>query len=231
MKFQSRVITAVCLISVFLLPSLSFGHGGGLDSYGCHHNRKAGGYHCHQGSFAGQYFSSKEDMLQKMKVGNAQEERPDQSISGNNLIEAQVISVTDGDTLNLFIGREKVTVRLIGVDTPEFHESQKLHRDAQRTGNDEKTIIELGAKASSFAKSLVKKGDQVRLEYDWDKRDKYGRRLAYVWLDNTRMLNEILICEGYANAYTQYPFKQEYMDRFRNCERDARELQKGLWKQ
>lgn len=132
--------------------------------------------------------------------------------------------------MEVSINGEKEKIRLIGVDTPEIHESQKLHRDAQRTRKDEKTIIELGAKASSFAKSLVKKGDQVRLEYDWSRRDKYGRLLAYVWLDNTRMLNDILICEGYANAYTQYSFKQEYMDRFRDCENNARESHRGLWK-
>lgn len=42
---------------VFLLmPTLAFAHGGGLDANGCHHNRKAGGYHCHRGPLAGQSF-------------------------------------------------------------------------------------------------------------------------------------------------------------------------------
>jgi len=44
----------------------SFAHGGGLDSYGCHNDRKHGGYHCHRGKFAGQSFSSKAEMLQAM---------------------------------------------------------------------------------------------------------------------------------------------------------------------
>jgi nuclease-like protein len=43
------------------------------------------------------------------------------------------------------------------------------------------------------------------------------------------MLNETLICEGYANAETRYSFQQAYMDRFRACERQAREQGKGLW--
>jgi hypothetical protein len=42
-----------------------FPHGGGLDAYGCHNNRKAGGYHCHRGPYAGESFSSKEEMLRK----------------------------------------------------------------------------------------------------------------------------------------------------------------------
>ena|SRR5262245_2468200 len=43
------------------------------------------------------------------------------------------------------------------------------------------------------------------------------------------MLNETIVCEGYANALTRYPFRQEYMDRFRACERQARAQGKGLW--
>ena len=46
----------------------AYPHGGGLDGYGCHNNRKAGGYHCHRGPLAGQSFSSKEEMLKKLSV-------------------------------------------------------------------------------------------------------------------------------------------------------------------
>lgn len=56
------------LFSIFMLlatsSSSALAHGGGLDSYGCHNNRKHGGYHCHRGQFAGQSFSSKSEMLQ-----------------------------------------------------------------------------------------------------------------------------------------------------------------------
>ena len=47
-------------------PVETFAHGGGLDGFGCHHNRKAGGYHCHRGPLAGQNFSSKEKAMQAM---------------------------------------------------------------------------------------------------------------------------------------------------------------------
>ncbi|HEV8715622.1 MAG TPA: thermonuclease family protein [Candidatus Binatia bacterium] len=69
----------------------------------------------------------------------------------------------------------------------------------------------------------------VQLEYDQQLGDKYQRLLAFVWLSDGRMLNETIICEGYANALTRYPFRQEYMDRFRACERVVREQRKGLW--
>ena len=127
--------------------------------------------------------------------------------------------VVDGDTLVL---SNDERVRLIGVDTPEVHESAKLYRDAERTEQDVTTIRALGKQASAFTKSLIPSGTQVRLEYDQQPRDKYNRLLAFVWLPDGRMVNETIICEGYANAYTRYPFKQEYyIDRFRACERQA----------
>jgi len=49
------------LISV-LLPNAAAPHRGGLDSYGCHQDRKQGGYHCHRGRFAGQTFASRQQM-------------------------------------------------------------------------------------------------------------------------------------------------------------------------
>jgi len=54
---------------IFLITSSgsALAHGGGLDSYGCHNNRKYGGYHCHRGQFAGESFSSKAEMLQAVQ--------------------------------------------------------------------------------------------------------------------------------------------------------------------
>jgi hypothetical protein len=56
---------AVGVLLVLLIALNAYPHGGGLDAYGCHHNRKAGGYHCHHGQFAGQSFTSQQEMLQK----------------------------------------------------------------------------------------------------------------------------------------------------------------------
>jgi micrococcal nuclease len=71
-------------------------------------------------------------------------------------------------------------------------------------------------------------GKEVRLEYDWQKRDKYGRLLAYVFLMDGTFLNAEIIKQGYGFAYTRYPFK--YLDEFRRYEREARENKRGLWK-
>jgi micrococcal nuclease len=132
--------------------------------------------------------------------------------------------VVDGDTLLLKNGQR---VRLIGVDTPEVHTSKKLYRDAERSGKDVKTIRKLGKRASDFVKSLVKPGDKIVLKYDWQRIDKYGRILAYVYLEDGTFLNAEIIKQGYGHAYTRFPFK--YMEDFRRYEREARENKRGLW--
>ncbi len=140
----------------------------------------------------------------------------------------KVKRVVDGDTLLLTNGER---VRLIGVDTPEVHDSEKLDRDAQSTGRDIKTIKALGKKASAFTKSLVDK-KEVRLEFDQANahikhRDKYGRILAYVYLSDGTFVNAAIIKQGYGLAYTLFPFK--YIEEFRRYEKKARENERGLW--
>ena len=55
--------------SVCAAFAVVYAHGGGLDAHGCHHNRKAGGYHCHRGPLPGQSFSSKDEMLRQLNAG------------------------------------------------------------------------------------------------------------------------------------------------------------------
>lgn len=136
--------------------------------------------------------------------------------------------VIDGDTIEISTGER---VRLIGIDTPEVYESNKLRSDAERTGRDIKTIQALGKKASEYTKKWIY-GKRVRLELDRENahlghKDKYGRLLAYVYLLDGTFFNAQIIKDGYANAYTRFPFK--YMDEFRKLEREARENGRGLW--
>ena len=122
-----------------------------------------------------------------------------------------VVRVIDGDTVVLETGDR---VRLIGVDTPE-------------TVHPSKPVEHYGKEASAYTKGLLE-GKTVRLEYDQQTRDRYGRILAYVFRDSL-FINAELIKQGYAHAYTRYPFKQEYMDLFRSLEQKARESGRGLW--
>jgi micrococcal nuclease len=122
----------------------------------------------------------------------------------------QCTRVVDGDTIVLD-GNERV--RLIGVDTPE-------------TVHPSKPVEFFGKEASAFTKRTVE-GKKVRLKYDWQLKDKYGRTLAYVYLSDGTLLNAEIIKQGYGHAYTKYPFK--YLEDFRKYEREAREQGKGLW--
>ncbi len=144
-------------------------------------------------------------------------------------VPCEVVRVVDGDTFHCLLeGKEEVKVRLIGVDTPESSENQKAVRDAQRSGRDVREIVRMGKKSAEFTKSLLPKGSTVYLEFDVQKTDKYGRLLAYVWLSDGRMLNELLVREGYAQVYT-IPPNVKYQERFLEAQRKAREEGKGLW--
>ena len=141
---------------------------------------------------------------------------------------AQIVKVIDGDTFEIqYLGKiEKV--RLIGIDTPEAHANAKAVKDAARTGADINVIVEQGNDAKNFVKQFVPGGTQVRMEVDVNDRDKYGRLLAYLFLEDGRMINEEIVKAGYANLMT-YPPNVRYKERFLSAYRFARENKKGLW--
>ena len=122
----------------------------------------------------------------------------------------RVERVVDGDTIIVGgVGR----VRLIGVDTPESVDPRR-------------PVEFFGKEASAFTRRLVD-GKRVRLEYDWERTDRYGRTLAYVYLSDGTFVNAEIIRRGYGHAYTRFPFK--HLDRFRRFEREARVAGRGLW--
>ncbi|MBU3933118.1 MAG: thermonuclease family protein [Candidatus Omnitrophica bacterium] len=135
-----------------------------------------------------------------------------------------VTRAVDGDTLVL---ENKERVRLIGIDTPEMHESNKLNRDAQRSGQDVETIKQLGRQSYAFTKKLVE-GKRVRLEFDVERFDKYKRILAYVYLEDGTFVNARIVQEGYASLMT-YPPNVKYADLFLKLYQEARQNQRGLW--
>lgn len=135
-----------------------------------------------------------------------------------------VSRVVDGDTLKLSDGRR---VRLIGVDTPELHYSEKLLRDARRTNRDIKTIQAMGKRAVQFTKQLCE-NKRIRLEFDVTKVDKYKRMLAYAYLDDGTFVNAEILKEGYAQVMT-IPPNVKYADYFLKMQRQARDARRGLW--
>ncbi len=146
-------------------------------------------------------------------------------------VPCRVIKVYDGDTFKCRLeSGEEVKVRLIGVDTPESRRNRKAYRDAERSGKSVEEIVRLGRKASAFTKKLIPPGTVVYLETDVQLHDRYGRLLAYVYLPDGRMLNEVLVEEGYATAYTVPP-NVKYAERFVQLQREAMKKRKGLWKE
>jgi len=134
----------------------------------------------------------------------------------------RVERIIDGDTFVCSGER----VRLIGIDAPESRPNARLER--QRALGDTQVVLALGRRAKKFFSELLPPGTVVRLELDVQERDRYGRLLAYVWLPDGRMANEVMLEEGYAMLLT-IPPNVRYAERLRRAWRLAIEEQRGLW--
>ncbi len=139
-----------------------------------------------------------------------------------------VVKIVDGDTFKAAWNGDTVTIRLCGVDTPESKKNAKAKKDALRSGQDIQLITNLGKRSTLYLKHIMPVGSHVTFEFDVRERDRYGRLLAYVYLGK-QMVNEQLVKDGYATTMTIAP-NVKYAERFRNAEREAREMNRGLWR-
>lgn len=142
--------------------------------------------------------------------------------------KCRLVRIVDGDTLIVEYNGKHERVRLTGIDTPEVSVNDKALRDAERKKIDVNVIVNQGRKASEFAESLLAGEEMLFLEFDVNKRDRYGRILAYVYLADGRMVNELMLKAGYASLMT-IPPNVKYRDRFLKAYREARSLKRGLW--
>ena len=127
-----------------------------------------------------------------------------------------VIKVIDGDTFWVDNGSKKgLKIRLIGVDAPESRNAFK------------KVIGYYGKESKQFMTSLIA-GKKVRLEYDVDPLDQYGRTLAYVYLQDGTFVNAELVKMGFGMVMTVPP-NVKYAESFIKLERMARHRSVGLW--
>jgi len=124
--------------------------------------------------------------------------------------EYRVVRVIDGDTIVL---ENDERVRYIGIDSPEL-------------GKGDGSEVRLADEAREFNRGLVEE-KRVRLEFDEKQRDRYGRLLAYVYLGDL-MVNEELVRSGLARA-RDYPPNLRYRERFEKAEGEAKERGLGLW--
>ncbi|HPN37056.1 MAG TPA: thermonuclease family protein [Melioribacteraceae bacterium] len=153
-------------------------------------------------------------------------DKQEPNINSQNTVT--ITKIVDGDTFNVIYNGKKEKVRLIGIDTPESKINKKAIKDSERNRSDVKKIVSLGLKAKEFVKSIVKVGDELKVEFDVRERDQYGRLLVYLYLKNGKMLNNFIIEEGYAAPLT-YPPNVKYEELFRNSYKISRANNKGLW--
>jgi micrococcal nuclease len=117
-----------------------------------------------------------------------------------------IAHVSDGDSIKC---RDGARVRLIGIDAPELDQEP------------------FGKRSRAALERRIPPGSVVALEFDVQARDRYGRYLAYVWLDG-RLINEEQVAEGYAATITVPP-NVRLAERLRTALASARERQAGLW--
>lgn len=163
------------------------------------------------------------ETLEPLFPGISSSHKPLPSKNKGTLTEGiwTVVHVVDGDTLDVADDAgSKYRVRLIGANTPE-------------TVKPNTPVEPFGPQASDFTKrKIAEANDRVRLAFDGDEVDKYGRSLAMVYLqlpDGEVWLNELLIREGLAHAQLQYRYSQGAKTAFRQAEAEAKSAKRNLW--
>lgn len=140
--------------------------------------------------------------------------------------EAELTSITDGDTIWVRLNGEKEKIRLLEINTPE-----SVHSDESRNTT-------FGEEASDYMKSLLEDVDTLYLTRDETDRDQYGRLLRMVWLERPeepfdeteireKSVNARLILEGYALPVEFDDYS--YVELFRQFQEEAMEGERGLW--
>jgi micrococcal nuclease len=125
-----------------------------------------------------------------------------------------VTRVVDGDTIEIARkGGERV--RLIGIDCEEV-------------GRDRIDPQSPGWQAALWVFEQLEPDAQVRLRYDTEREDKYGRTLAYVYLPDGRMLNEELLKEGWAKTM-RIPPNTKHAKEFTKLQAEAKAANKRRW--
>lgn len=153
--------------------------------------------------------------LSNLILNNTTYNISNENINFNELNRYKVVSVIDGDTIKINYNSSAKKVRLIGIDTPE-----------SVSPNKEKNSI-YGKEASEYTKNRLE-GKDIFIEFDVQETDKYGRLLAYVYLEDGTMYNKELIEKGYAQVAT-YPPNVKYVEEFKQIQEQARNNKVGFW--
>ncbi len=156
---------------------------------------------------------AKKDIASVLQWDNAKEGKIVRTPLKAKQIEGMVTRVIDGDTVEVSVNREHLTIRLLGIDAPEFYD-------------DSGSISDYGLKSKNYVSALIE-NKKVELEFDSNKTDKYGRTLAYLFLDDAVDIQRELVLKGLAYAYRAFPVSR--LGEYEVYESLAREQKLGIW--
>jgi micrococcal nuclease len=127
----------------------------------------------------------------------------------------RVVRVVDGDTVRVALGGREEPVRYIGIDTPETHRPD--------------TPVQCYARRAARENARLVAGERVRLVTDVERRDRFGRLLAYVYrARDGHFVNAALVRGGFARTLTIEP-NVRFAARFARLAAEARLAGRGLW--
>ena len=141
----------------------------------------------------------------------------------SNLYDVVITDVTDGDTVTVRFDYDKPKdctteekVRLIGVDTPEMNYYKLAEPEYY------------AQEATDYTSTFIKQSALLEFDNVSTSRDKYGRLLAYIWIDS-KILNKDLIEKGYERYYENFAFNSERMTSFAKAQETAQKKRAGMW--
>ena len=142
----------------------------------------------------------------------------------------KIVKFVDGDGIILedFVSKKEFEVRLYGIDAPEINYCKKIKKDEIELQVPAALLIKLGYLSFNFLKDQVNLGDVCTLVQEQNNLvDKYGRLLGYLILNDGRVLNEIMIKEGYAKPYNEVFC--EMLPMYQEWNLQAKNSSKGLY--
>jgi micrococcal nuclease len=158
--------------------------------------------------------SQQEDPASKEETTSSKKNESDKPEAQTGLPTGTVTRVVDGDTLEVQFNGKQEDVRLLLIDTPE-------------TVHPNKPVQKFGPEASQFVKETLTTGKEVRIQVGDEERDKYGRLLAYVFIDG-ETIQEKLLRKGLAK--TAYLYNDlSMLDEFHKAQDEAIAKKVGIW--
>ena len=142
----------------------------------------------------------------------------------------KIVKFVDGDGIILedIVSKKEFEVRLYGIDAPEINYCKKIKKDEIELQVPAALLIKLGYLSFNFLKDQVNLGDVCTLVQEQNNLvDKYGRLLGYLILKDGRVLNEIMIKEGYAKPYNDVFC--EMLPMYQEWNLQAKNSSKGLY--